>query len=298
MSKPTQHPEGRPQLFQLSQKIVLYRPEDGSFLLVRNAFPESWFVQHYGLWDLVGGRVDEGERTEDALAREINEEAGNISYDLQGLVGVVPMEYRSGRILTHIYLARWKSGDIVLDREHDETRWVRLSEIEESDEYSEWLKDIFRLVDDRLKEHGYLDDLRRLQAEFDNYRKRQEEGRKELSGYLIEKFLMDILPVMDNFRAATAHVPESEQGSPWVTGIQYIEKQLEKVLEDNGVSVIAVAEEDVFDPNIHEAVEDATTGEGGEAAQEEQRSVVAKVFQNGYRIGDRVVRPAKVAVRS
>lgn len=146
----------------------------------------------------------------------------------------------------------------------------------------------------------YLDGWKRCQADFDNYKKRQQESQKELSGYLIEKFLMDILPVMDNFRAATGHVPESEQGSPWVTGIQYIEKQLEKVLEDNGVSVIAVMKGDPFDPAIHEAVEDVSEHEPQDKNSEKGengKQIVVKVLQNGYRIGERVVRPAKVSVK-
>ena len=76
----------------------------------------------------------------------------------------------------------------------------------------------------------YLNDLQRLQADFENFKKRQATREKEIAGYLIEKLVMDIVPVMDNFRMATEHVPEAERASPWVTGIQYIEKQLEKVL--------------------------------------------------------------------
>lgn len=143
----------------------------------------------------------------------------------------------------------------------------------------------------------YLNDLQRLQADFENYKKRQATREKEIGGYLIEKLVMDIVPVMDNFRMATEHVPETERTSPWVTGIQYIEKQLEKVLTENGVTTIEVKIGDAFDPTIHEALEQAVSDEASEKTGEENDiQTVTKVLQNGFRIGERVIRPAKVIV--
>lgn len=143
----------------------------------------------------------------------------------------------------------------------------------------------------------YLNDLKRLQADFENYKKRQATREKEIGGYLIEKLVMDIVPVMDNFRMATEHVPETERTSPWVTGIQYIEKQLEKVLTENGVTTIEVKIGDAFDPTIHEALEQAVSDEASEKTGEENDTqTVTKVLQNGFRIGERVIRPAKVIV--
>lgn len=141
----------------------------------------------------------------------------------------------------------------------------------------------------------YLNDLQRLQADFANYKKRQQESQKELAGYLIEKLVMEITPVLDNFQMATAHVPADAANSPWVTGIQYIEKQLEKVLGDNGMQVIAAKEGDTFDPSIHEAIseEKSETVEGG---NQEAKQIVKKVLQKGYKIGEKVIRPAKVVV--
>ena len=146
----------------------------------------------------------------------------------------------------------------------------------------------------------YLNDLQRLQADFENYKKRQVTREKEIAGYLIEKLVMDIVPVMDNFRMATEHVPEADRASPWVTGIQYIEKQLEKVLTENGVSTIEVRVGDAFDPTIHEALEQVTAdgeNEATEEAKESDTQTVTKVLQNGFKIGERVIRPAKVTVK-
>lgn len=101
----------------------------------------------------------------------------------------------------------------------------------------------------------YLNDLKRCRADFENYKKRQQEAQKELGGYLIEKLVLDIVPVLDNFRSATQHVPPEQKESPWVIGIQYIEKQLETVLTDNGIQMIEVKEGEAFDPKIHEAID-------------------------------------------
>ncbi len=144
----------------------------------------------------------------------------------------------------------------------------------------------------------YLNDLKRLQADFENYKKRQATREKEIAGYLIEKLVMDLVPVMDNFRMATEHVPEAERSSPWVTGIQYIEKQLEKVLTENGVSTIEVQAGDTFDPTIHEALEQAAPSEENqEEVVTNDTPIITKVLQNGFKIGERIIRPAKVTVK-
>lgn len=154
-------------------------------------------------------------------------------------------------------------------------------------------------IDWQAKSEEYLTDLKRAQADFENYKKRQQESQKDLKGLLIEKLVLDIIPVLDNFRSATQHVPEEQKESPWVVGIQYIEKQLETVLTDNGMQTIEVKEGDEFDPSIHEAVSKAESPEpveGAEKGKIEQHKI-AKVIQKGYKFGDRVIRPAKVIVK-
>src|SRR3989344_5362733 len=128
-------------------------------------------------------------------------------------------------------------------------------------------------TDWQAKADEYLDDLKRLKADFENYKKRQTESQKELGGYLIEKLVLDIIPVLDNFNAATQHVPEDQKKSPWIVGIQYIQKQLEDVLKENGVQAI----------------------EAGEGEAEE--NLITKMHQKGYALGERVIRPAKVSVK-
>lgn len=152
----------------------------------------------------------------------------------------------------------------------------------------------------QIKAEEYLVDLQRAQADFENYRKRQQESQKELGGYLIEKLILDIIPVLDNFRSATMHVPSEQKNSPWVVGIQYIEKQLEDVIKANGVDVIEAQVGDTFDPAVHEAMStEAIDHESGKENQDEAKEethTVTKVLQKGFRLGGKVIRPVKVTV--
>lgn len=174
--------------------------------------------------------------------------------------------------------------EVVEQAPEDVTEPTTDEEVTEAEEKSEW----------QVKAEEHLSDLQRTQADFENYRKRQQESQKELGGYLIEKLILDIVPVLDNFRSATMHVPPEQKDSPWVVGIQYIEKQLEDVVKSNGVEVIEVKEGDAFDPTIHEAM--SSEAENQDETKEEAHTVV-KVLQKGFRLGGKVIRPAKVTVK-
>lgn len=144
----------------------------------------------------------------------------------------------------------------------------------------------------KAKAEEHLEGWKRTQAEFENYKKRQSASEKELRGYLIERLVLDLIPVLDNFHAATQHVPEAEKKSSWVTGIGHIEKQLESVLRDNGMETIEAQVGEMFDPSLHESLS-LETGE----PEQSQKQVISRVLQKGYRLGERVVRPAKVIIK-
>ncbi len=276
------------ELFQISQKIVLYDPEKKTFLMLKIADTESFFVQKYGVWDFPGGRVDVSESLEESLSRELGEEVGLESVDVPRHIGVFLAEYMKKRVLTLGYIARVSSSqDITLSSEHNEYRWVTAEEVSKGEEFGDMAKYFVSAAVERLKEREYLNDVKRISADFENYRRRQEERMKELSAMSAERFAMDIIPVIDNFRMAAQHVPEAEKENAWMTGITYIGKQLEEALATNGISAFEAKEGDVFDPHRHEAV-----------SQEEgkEEGTVVKVLQPGYISGTRVVRPAKVIV--
>lgn len=140
-------------------------------------------------------------------------------------------------------------------------------------------------------EPDYKELYQRALAEGENRHKRHEQERKSYIKYALQGFVEELLPVIDNFYRATEHVPEEQKDSPWVTGIQYIQKQLIDVLESNGVREIGTKPGDPFDPEIHEAL----STEPSDTVPDHH---VNEVKMHGYRLEDRVIRPARVVVSS
>jgi molecular chaperone GrpE len=130
-------------------------------------------------------------------------------------------------------------------------------------------------------EHDYLDDLRRVQAEFDNYRKRMMKQQAELTERATVRLVERLLPILDNFERAIAHGEGGE-------GVALVFKELKGALEAEGVEEIS-AEGVPFDPRVHEAVE-SHEDEDIEVPTSE------RVYRRGYRLKGHVIRPAMVVV--
>lgn len=161
-------------------------------------------------------------------------------------------------------------------------------------------------IDWKAKSDEYLNDLRRTQADFENYKKRVANEQRETMRFVTTGIISDLVPVLDNFHMAVAHVPDDKKSDPWVTGITYIEKQFEEVLTGFGVSIMEVKVGDDFDPSRHEAIgseQRATSSEPpsteateGQSKKDGEAHKIAKVLQKGYLMGDKVIRAAKVVV--
>jgi molecular chaperone GrpE len=133
----------------------------------------------------------------------------------------------------------------------------------------------------------YCDLLLRKTAEFDNYRKRTERERREQAAFEVAALIQTLLPVLDDFeRALRADILENPEA--YRAGIQLIYGRLVDVLGRQGVTPIEAVGAD-FDPRVHEAVvtEASTSHRDGEVIEELRR---------GYKIGDRLLRPAMVKV--
>jgi molecular chaperone GrpE len=138
----------------------------------------------------------------------------------------------------------------------------------------------------------YLEALQRERANFINFRRRTEQERGESAQYANSELLKKLLPVVDDFDRALAAIPEAERkDNRWVEGIELIARKLHTVLEQSGIEPIEALGQP-FDPNLHEAVtfEDNATGDGDHV------DTVAEVFAKGYKLRDRVLRPAMVKV--
>ena len=147
----------------------------------------------------------------------------------------------------------------------------------------------------------YLEGWKRCKADFENYRKRKEEEKQDNLRYAKENLILELLPVLDNFNSATIHIPETEKNSGWVEGIMYIKKQLEDLLRENGVEEINIKSGDKFDEKFCEAIKDENKKENEEKDkkdnQPQSKSLkIKKVLVKGYRLGEKVIRPAKVIV--
>ncbi len=135
---------------------------------------------------------------------------------------------------------------------------------------------------------GYLDGWQRERAEFQNYRRRVERDQAQatlnITGQVIKKYLV----ILDDLERALKTRPTQGEGAAWSEGVELIYRKLQTILENEGVERIQ-AENQPFDPNLHEAL----THE--ESPEHESGQVIA-VVQQGYKIGDRVLRPALVRV--
>lgn len=125
---------------------------------------------------------------------------------------------------------------------------------------------------------------RRALADYQNLEKRVAEGRSELASWATSELVKKMLPVMDHFDKALAGVTQEEQKSGWFKGVKMTVQQLQQVLKDEGLEQIEA--DGQFDPALHEAVD---TREG-------EHDKIIEVVERGYRLGGKVVKPARVVV--
>jgi len=130
--------------------------------------------------------------------------------------------------------------------------------------------------------------LQRSAADFANYRRRTEQDRLQTLGLANEALLAKLLAIVDDFDRAIANMPAELQDLGWAEGIAAIDRKLRQLLESEGLTPIEAAGQP-FDPHQHEAVVREETADVPEGT-------VTAELQRGYRIRDRVLRPAMVAV--
>lgn len=130
--------------------------------------------------------------------------------------------------------------------------------------------------------------LLRVQAEYDNFRKRTQREKEAALKYRAQEVIEELLPVMDNFERALQVEAKDEAAKNIIQGVDMIYRQLQTVLENQGVKEIKTDGE-IFDPNLHQAIAQVNE-EGFESGQ------ITETLQKGYELKDRVIRPAMVKV--
>jgi molecular chaperone GrpE len=177
---------------------------------------------------------------------------------------------------THEEDAEMNNADAVAQQETTENE--RQIEIE--------LESLARqLKEAEAKAAEYKDGWARSQADFQNYKKRLERDNELMYATMKGDIVKRILPVLDDLERALQNRPAD---NAWASGIELITRKLQNVLDSEGIKKIA-AEGLEFDPNFHEAI-------SHEPADGVKSGFVIGVVQNGYMLGERVIRPAMVRV--
>lgn len=134
-----------------------------------------------------------------------------------------------------------------------------------------------------------LDGWQRTRAEFANFKKRTEANNADIRQFASIALITKLLPVQDDFERAVKNMPETLKSETWVEGVQLIHRKVANLLEGEGVKALEVNKDEVFDPSVHEAI---THDEDPEV----QSGHVIEELQKGYKIGERILRPALVRV--
>ena len=161
--------------------------------------------------------------------------------------------------------------------------------IELPEEPEEAIEMLLGLVaESRDEATSYLDDLKRVAADFDNFRKRTMREQSAVLDRAAERVIQKLLPALDSFDAALSIKVESDAGKQLMAGMERTREQLLNALAEEGLTVVPTVGEK-FDPEVHEPV-GAPTGNGQPVVDEELR--------RGYVLNDRLVRAALVTLES
>ncbi|MDQ0254342.1 molecular chaperone GrpE [Evansella vedderi] len=132
--------------------------------------------------------------------------------------------------------------------------------------------------------------LLRVQADYDNFRRRTRLEKEADAKYRSQQLAEELLPALDNFERALMITPEAEETKNLLKGMEMVYRQIKDALNREGIEVIETVGQ-VFDPHVHQAVMQVET-------DEYEKNVVVEELQKGYKLKDRVIRPAMVKVNS
>ena len=142
-----------------------------------------------------------------------------------------------------------------------------------------------RLAEVERERDEYLNDLKRVAADFENYRKRVARDQEGLVARAHERLVKELLPVLDDLERALEAAAQHEEAE-LEEGVRLVHRELVEALAREGL--VEVETDGQFDPHVHEALL-------SQPSEQEDGSVI-EVLQKGYRLGDRVLRPARVVV--
>jgi molecular chaperone GrpE len=175
--------------------------------------------------------------------------------------------------------------DLILEDDVEDITDDILSQLISEDDLTQLREDLEEM---KRQADENLDGWQRSRAEFANYKKRIEREKEESRARITGEILLQYLGVMDDFERALKDKPDDPEVASWADGIDLIYRKMQAILEAEGIELIP-AEGEAFDPTIHEAISQ-------EESEDHDEGQVVDVIQKGYKIGDRILRPALVRV--
>lgn len=153
------------------------------------------------------------------------------------------------------------------------------------------VQDFEQIIEDLKEEVAYnLAGWQRAQADYQNLKKESAQNRLDSIKLANKSLIENLIPVFDNFALAIKHLPAELQANNWAQGIIFIHKQLQDILLAEGVEIIDPMGGQIFDPNMHEAVDSIESADGLET------NTIVEVLQVGYKLNGSLIRSARVKV--
>lgn len=253
--------------------------DKGEILLIKSP--------HWGdNWAIPGGHIELNESAEEAVKRETKEETGlelkNIEF-VKLIEGINPPDFHQKKHFVYLnYFAELAGGKITKSDEMTDYIWVNPESVDISSVKDSVRPLINLFVETKIKKESWENKYKRALADYQNLLKQTAKEKTDFAKYAIGEFLQDVLPVYDHLKMSLAGLKEDDNGNPWVEGVRHVLKQFKEVLNRHGVEEIKTVGEK-FDHNTMEAL----SGEG---------KIVKSEVMAGYKLGDKVVRAAKVIV--
>lgn len=244
-------------------------------------------------WVIPGGHVEIGEKSKEAVKREIKEETGlevdNIEFmEFQDAFKPEGF-YQEKHFIFLDFMARVSGGEIKKSDEMVEYKWIKPENaLKELDLAPYTKKAIEKFIGIKEKKDYKIKYLRAL-ADYQNLLKQTAREKEEFAKFANEQLIMEILPVYDNLKVSLSHAGDDEKKNGWAEGIKHIVSQFKNILENIGVEEIKTTGEK-FDPNTMEAVSEEETDD------EKKDGSIANELSAGYKLKGKVIRAARVAV--
>lgn len=246
-----------------------------------------------------GGKVELGETLEKAVIREVKEETNLDICDIEFISVSENLDldkiYKADD--NHLVFVSYKAKardieNIKLNSEGISYKWVLLDKwIDKKEKITKTSFPILKQIKEQ-QESDFENIHKRALADYQNLLKQTAKEKEEFARYANLNLIMEILPVIDNFKISVKHIPEDQKKGAWVQGIIYIKKQLLDILSANGIEEIKTVGEK-FNPEIHEAVED---NKKEDKKNKDKKDIIIKEISSGYKMNGKVIRAAKVIV--